>query len=291
MRRREWGAAAALGSILVVTAAWWALALWPLPDETPAWLVRARLICFGTGASGLPDAAGWLMLIGQPVLMLVLLLIIWGDALAGGVVALSRRPGGRVALFGAALLVAGAGVLAGVRVAGAADPGAAPGLGRRELPATYPRLHGPAPDLPLVDQYGDTVRPSRFRGRPVLVTFAYAHCETVCPIAVREVLAARQRASSAPPVLIITLDPWRDTPARLPHIARAWSLPPGAHVLSGAVGQVEAALDAWNVARERDLRSGAVAHPAIVLILDSAGRLAYAAAPHADAVAQLLGRL
>ena len=52
-------------------------------------------------------------------------------------------------------------------------------------------------------------------GRPVVVTFAYAHCTTICPVIVSEVLGARDKlALHKPVVLIVTLDPWRDTPAR-----------------------------------------------------------------------------
>src|SRR3990172_6306176 len=58
MTRREQTALGALGFILAVTAAWWALALWPLPDAAPAWLVRTRAVCFGALRDTLPSAAG-----------------------------------------------------------------------------------------------------------------------------------------------------------------------------------------------------------------------------------------
>src|SRR5688500_19433216 len=60
----------ALAAILVITAAWWALALWPAAAE-PEWLARTRAACFGSERGGLPDAGGWVLLVGEPIGMLV----------------------------------------------------------------------------------------------------------------------------------------------------------------------------------------------------------------------------
>ncbi|RMH18753.1 MAG: hypothetical protein D6701_05885, partial [Gemmatimonadetes bacterium] len=58
--RRDVFPLAALGVLALVTVLWWAFALWPLPSEAPAWLGRARAICFNTTETGLPDASGWI---------------------------------------------------------------------------------------------------------------------------------------------------------------------------------------------------------------------------------------
>ena len=58
------------------------------------------------------------------------------------------------------------------------------------------RVNDAAPALALVDQTRPDRHARAFRGRPVLVTFAYAHCETVCPLVVADVMslaAARPR--------------------------------------------------------------------------------------------------
>jgi cytochrome oxidase Cu insertion factor (SCO1/SenC/PrrC family) len=254
MRLREAGALGALAVILGLTAALWALALWPLPTDAPLWLARTRAVCFGSTSSGMPDVSGWLVMIVQPGIMLSILFTGWGAALADGLRWWARGPAGRASLLAvAAGLALGLGA-AGWRVAGASDrPWAtAPD---DEPPASYPRLDRPAPPLDLVDQHGAVVSPSRFAGRPVLVTFAYAHCVTVCPVIVHDVLSARRTASTpAPVVVIVTLDPERDVPARLPAIAAQWKLGVDELVVSGSVAAVEAALDRWNVARARDPR-------------------------------------
>ncbi|HEX7117958.1 MAG TPA: SCO family protein [Longimicrobiales bacterium] len=297
-RRRPLGfPLAALAAILGIAAGWWALALWPVAGAAPDWLVRTRAACFGVYDDGLPDLAGWLGLIGQPIVMLAILVLGWGRALARDLRTVAGSRGGRLALA-LSVLALGAG-LGGVimrvtdaRAAGAGVGEAAP------VPSTAPQLDRRAPPLTLVDQHGDTRSLAELRGRPVLLTFAFAHCETVCPLLVRHVLQAQatlrtKAPAKVPAVVVVTLDPWRDTPSRLPHIAESWQLPSDAYVLSGAVPMVEAALDAWDLPRRRDERTGAVVHPPLVYVLDERGRIAYTAtgAVEAETLVELARRL
>jgi protein SCO1/2 len=150
------------------------------------------------------------------------------------------------------------------------------------------RLEGPAPDLRLTDQHGEPFDLADLAGRPVLVVFAFAHCQTVCPLLVQQALAAQRAAEPGAAVVVVTLDPWRDTPSRLPHLARQWRLGDGAWVLSGEVPQVEATLDAWGIARSRDRSSGDIVHATQVYLVDRAGRLAWAAPGDAVTLAELL---
>ena len=69
----------ALAMILVITVSWWTLALWPIDTATaPEWLTLTREVCFGTAGGGLPNAGGWLLLVGQPLGMLLVLFAVWG---------------------------------------------------------------------------------------------------------------------------------------------------------------------------------------------------------------------
>jgi protein SCO1/2 len=294
-------APAALGALvflLLATGAWWALALWPAPGATPEWLARARWVCFNAAPDGLPDASGWLLLIGQPLGMLSALMAIWGEPLRAGLRSLASSRGGRAALAASAALGLAGLAAAGARVADAA--GRPPlALASEELPPdTYPRLDRDAPELDLVDQRGERVDLVRLAGRPALVTFAFAHCETLCPAVVRQVLDAQRRArelagddaSRVPRVVVVTLDPWRDTPSRLGWLAESWAVGDDGFVLSGGVDEVEAALDRWGVARGRDAATGEVVHPPLVYVVDATGRIAYAAAGGAPMLLELLER-
>jgi protein SCO1/2 len=171
------------------------------------------------------------------------------------------------------------------RVAGA-DAGGFSAGAARDLAAQLTRVDDAAPALGLVDQHGETVTLDAFLGRPVLVTFAYAHCETICPLVVADVLSAERSLTDHPPaVLIVTLDPWRDTPSRLGAIAGAWHLGDDARALSGPPEAVERALNAWRVPRVRNVQTGDLSHPSVVYVIGPDGRIAYVVAGNAEAIA------
>ena len=277
MTRRGRGALLGLGVIVLTTVAWWALALVPLGPTAPDWLARTREVCFGAGRESLPHAGGWLLLVGEPLGMLAALLVGWRDALREGVAWLGRAWPGRLVLALAALVLLAGGTLAAERIAGVRrssfdpqggdDPAAVVAAGRMDRAA---------PKLDLVDQNGRVVRTEEFRHRPWLVAFAYAHCTTVCPVTVRDLLEVRRRlGETAPPLVIVTLDPWRDTPARLPALARTWGLDQESRVVSGEVDQVELVLSRWQVPRSRNLRTGELIHPSIVYLVSPAGRITH----------------
>jgi protein SCO1 len=284
--RREALGLGLVAGVAAITAAWWALALWPLDPEAPAWLARTRWVCFGALPQGLPSASGWISLIGEPVAMTILLLVVWGDTVRAGVRTLWHTSGGRLALgLAVGLALAGIGAV-GNRVAQASAALPAPGSGE------VVREDRPAPPLVLVDQTGRRFSLAETRGRPVLVTFAFGHCETVCPLVVRDVReAAAAVPEHAPVVVVVTLDPWRDLPARLPTIARDWGLERDAHVLGGSVAEVLAAIEPWGVTITRDERTGDITHPAIVFVLDREGRIAFTATGGRDVLAELLRQI
>ena len=144
----------------------------------------------------------------------------------------------------------------------------------------------------LVDQHGDSVTLEQFRGRVVIVAFAYGHCETVCPLIVHDVLRASHDASDVDPVvLVVTLDPWRDTPSRLASISRAWQLEGKGLLLGGSVPDVERTLDAWGIDRRRDLSTGEIVHPTQVHLVDRTGRLTYVSPSEPGRVTSLLRRM
>lgn len=292
MTSREVGALSAFAVLLAITGAWWGLALWPMSAEAPGWLARAQYVCFGTLPSGLPDAAGWTALVLQPAIMFGALGFMSRDALRDGLRVLAHAAWGRAMIIGVAVLaVLGLGV-AGGRVVHAARAESAFEVTDGKLPDTYPRLDSDAPAIDLVDQFGERLTLERFRGRPVLVTFAFGHCKTVCPVVVRDVVEAKRRLSDVQPVaLVITLDPWRDVPSRLSAIARQWQLGDDDFVGTGPVEAVERTLDSWNVGRRRDPTTGDIVHPRLIYLVDRRGRLAYAMTGGVDAIVELVGRL
>ncbi|MBI2891357.1 MAG: SCO family protein [Nitrospirae bacterium] len=236
---------------------------------------RVREICFGSSPGGLPDTFGWIGLILGPASTLAALIVIWS-------------PQFRFSLSGTLRRLVGAG-LAGVMLAGIAWTGERihrawkvmpplPGshVSVDGMPSSYPRVDRPAPDFSLIDEAGRTWSLADCRGRPTLLTFAFAHCETTCPTIVKNAIAAVESARPLRPILlIVTLDPSRDTPPSLPSIAREWGLREDMHVLSGTPAEVESVLDTFNVRRRRDNSTGEVEHPSLAYVLGPDGRLVY----------------
>lgn len=289
--RRGGLALLALAAILVITALWWTLALWPAATAPAGWLERTREVCFGAAPGGLPDGGGWILLIGEPIGLLGILWAVWGRALGEDLRAAWSRWPGR-----AGLLLMGAALLVGLRSAATvvAESRGEPFQVRSdptpEEVLAGARVNDSAPGLVLTDQTGARVDLADLRGRPVVVTFGYGHCTTVCPVTVRAARLAVERAADRKPVLlVVTLDPWRDTPERLATVAAGWQLGgAGMHLMGGAVEEVEATLSAWRIPRVRNGKTGEVSHPAVVYVVGPSGRINYALGADAEAIAAAL---
>lgn len=263
---------------LISTMGLWFFAFYSLPSEAPDWIRRAQVACFGSNESGLPGPAGWMLLVLSPLMLLGALCIALGTELRSAIDRLRTNPTTRFAAWLAAALVivecywVGSSIYSRLNLP-SEDLAA---VGAQQLPLGYPRGASPAPNFTLIDQFGAPQSLASLRGMPVLLSFVFAHCQTVCPTLVKTVEAAAGELPKGQVVsLFITLDPWRDTPAALPGLAQKWELPEGSYVLSGTPDEVNAVLDAYGVPRERDLKSGDVVHPALVHVIGPKGDLAY----------------
>jgi protein SCO1 len=197
----------------------------------------------------------------------------WGDSLRRDLEAVRGHHAWRAAgITGIALLIAGAGLLgtrvarafAAGRVAVAFDRGAAQPMDV-ELPA-----------LALIDQYGRRASLADVRGHSTLLTFAFGHCAVVCPTIVHDIMTTRETTGRTDvPLLVITLDPWRDTPERLSTMAQSWQLAPGDRVLSGSVADVQQVLDQLGIGRRRNETTGDIEHAPTAMLVDARGRIRY----------------
>jgi protein SCO1 len=145
----------------------------------------------------------------------------------------------------------------------------------------------PVPTLDLVDQDGKALGPDFFKGHWTLVFFGFTQCPDVCPTTlatlartVRELddLPAVQR----PRVLLVSLDPERDTPDILAPYVRFFD--PSFLGARGSLEATAAAASAFNLPYARvalpeggytlDHGSG------IFIVGPSGGTEAYLSAPH-----------
>jgi len=113
-----------------------------------------------------------------------------------------------LALAGAALIAV---------LAGFATVAVLPKAGGRFHGTTYETV-APAADFRLTDHEGRPVTLESYRGKPVLLFFGYTHCPDVCPLTLAKlsrVLRALGDDARDVRVLLVTVDPARDTPAAL----------------------------------------------------------------------------
>ena len=129
-------------------------------------------------------------------------------------------------------------------------------------------------DTPLVDQNGRALRlkSEAIGDRIVIVGFLYTSCTTVCPV-LSAVLAQTQaklgpRLGRDVGLLTVTVDPVRDTPARLKEYASQVGAGPGWSWLTGPRPQVDEVLKVFGAYTPNFLD-----HPPVVFVGDAkAGR-------------------
>lgn len=96
-------------------------------------------------------------------------------------------------------------------------------------------IYWAAPAFALVDQEGDTVRSSEFRGAPWVASFIFTNCTDVCPLittrmaALRDSLRAENILGAGVRLVSFTVDPTRDTPEVLGEYAAKFGASPSAH--------------------------------------------------------------
>jgi protein SCO1/2 len=123
-----------------------------------------------------------------------------------------------------------------------------------DSPAEEPPLAGAAIGGPfeLVNKTGQTVRWSDFDGKYRMIYFGYTYCPDVCPLDVQHMMQGYSRFKEAEPKLaaqiqpiFVTIDPARDTPAKVGEFAAAFS--DDLIGLTGTAEQVDTAAKAFGV--------------------------------------------
>lgn len=132
-------------------------------------------------------------------------------------------------------------------------------------------------NIPLTDQSAAATTLDRYRGQPVVISMFYGSCPHVCPMLIstiqryeRELPEARRGRLR---VLMVSIDPQRDTPARLAEVAgrhrvdgKRWTL---ARADAAAVRKLAAALNI----QYRELPDGEFNHSTVLTLLDPSGRI------------------
>jgi len=175
-------------------------------------------------------------------------------------------------------------------------------------PAWAQHVHQPAPgaapprshsiyevSAALVDQKGQPVNLDLFRGHPVIISMLYASCREACPLLLADIkrieMELPQQVRPNLRVVLVSLDPERDTPEILQALARAhrvdesrWRLVSGS---DETVREIAAVLGI----KYRRLPDGSFNHSSVITLLDRSGviqsRVEGIGQPHADLLRRL----
>ena len=262
---------------LAATMVLWGFAFFSMPESTPEWMLQAQTACFGRTESGLPEPYGWTVLIGSPLSLLLALTLVYRDELKNGGAALYGSWLGKAAILLCVLGVSTQAVWVTERVTvGLALARADYGSGNTEsLPEHYLRTQDPAFNFRLRDPHGDVTGPENFKGRPLILTFAFSHCTTVCPALLNDLKEASEELDDNTPMLVVSLDPWRDRQTEMTSFAGKWEMGPSTRFYTGEIEEVLNVLREYKVPISRNEQNGDVYHPPMVYVLDAQGRIAY----------------
>jgi protein SCO1/2 len=155
----------------------------------------------------------------------------------------------------------------------------------------------PAPGFSLTNQHGKRLALKDLRGKVVAMTFLYTHCTDVCPIltntldSVARQLTAEERRQV---VLVgVTVDPIRDTPARMKTFIKEHGLEGKQwQLLSGPVARVTQVATDYGIV-VRPAPGGDFVHNSVYILIDREGieRVEHhgTATPGEDLLADLRG--
>ena len=146
-------------------------------------------------------------------------------------------------------------------------------LAAQPAPNSIYRLH-----IPLIDQDGHAVALDQFRGHPVLVTMFYGSCPQACPLLVSKMKLLEQRLTPAARadlrVLLVSLDPERDTPAQLKALANAHGVDEARWRFTRTDDAHVRTLAAVLGVKYHRLNNGELWHSSVIVVLDREGQIA-----------------
>lgn len=142
---------------------------------------------------------------------------------------------------------------------------------------TEPR---PLPAIELVDENGERFEPSRFAGHWSFLYFGYTYCPDICPLALLELSSVKEHLAAAGrdvdvEYYLVSVDPQRDTPARLKEYVQYFD--PSFHGLTGSsdalAALARAAESLYFIPPGQDADSYLVSHSNNFALLNPAGNI------------------
>ena len=131
----------------------------------------------------------------------------------------------------------------------------------------------PAPDISLVNQFGQPMSLSQFRGRVVLLGFEDSECTTVCPLTTQSMVLAKEllgKAGTSVQLLGVDANPDATKVSDVLDYSRVHGMVNQWDFLTGAAAQLKAVWKAYNIAVQ--IESGQIDHTPALYVIDQQGR-------------------
>lgn len=143
------------------------------------------------------------------------------------------------------------------------------------------------PEFSLIDHGGRPFDAARLRGHTTLLFFGFTHCPDICPATLTELTAARRQLAASgdggalPQIVLVTVDPARDTPEVLASYVGYFG--EGVTGVTGTVEEIRALAEPLGVYFEKSRQgdSYTMGHSTAVLVIGPDASLqALFGAPH-----------
>lgn len=147
------------------------------------------------------------------------------------------------------------------------------------------------PEFSLIDQDNRPFDTARLRGHTSLLFFGFTHCPDICPATLSQLAAARRQLAASgdgaelPQIVLVTVDPERDTPEVLERYVEYFG--EGVTGVTGAVEEIRALAEPLGVYFEKSPLGDdyTMGHSTAVLVIgpDTALRALFSAPHQVDA--------
>jgi len=130
-----------------------------------------------------------------------------------------------------------------------------------------------APDFRLVNQFGQPVSLSAFRGKVVILAFTDSECTTVCPLTTVSMLEARQllgKAGEQVQLLGVDANPDATAVSDVMSYSRSHAMVNQWDFLTGSLARLHAVWQAYHIYVQ--IQSGQVDHTPALFVVDQRGR-------------------
>jgi cytochrome oxidase Cu insertion factor (SCO1/SenC/PrrC family) len=131
----------------------------------------------------------------------------------------------------------------------------------------------PAPDIKLVNQFGQPMSLSQFRGRVVVLGFEDSECTTVCPLTTQSMVLAKELlgpAGKSVQLLGVDANPDAIKVSDVLDYSRVHGMVNQWDFLTGSAAQLKAVWQAYNIAVQ--IESDQIDHTPALYVIDQQGR-------------------